>query len=104
MENVLESTALARRHISLLRLRSIRRVEIYAFTRPGATKEAEKFALDLGAVWAGGSNESPTNKTGRRDYFCAGGRPHSASSKGCRERRKGSLRRHSHDRHPVISV
>jgi propanol-preferring alcohol dehydrogenase len=33
--------------------------EIYAFTRPG-DKQAEKFALELGAVWAGGSNERPS--------------------------------------------
>jgi len=32
--------------------------EIYAFTRPG-DEEAKKFAIDLGAVWAGGSNEAP---------------------------------------------
>lgn len=32
--------------------------EIYAFTRPGDQK-AQKFALNLGAVWAGGSNELP---------------------------------------------
>ena len=32
--------------------------EIYAFTRPG-DDEAKKFALSLGAVWAGGSNEIP---------------------------------------------
>jgi propanol-preferring alcohol dehydrogenase len=32
--------------------------EIYAFTRPG-DEEAKKFALSLGAVWAGGSNETP---------------------------------------------
>ena len=35
--------------------------EIYAFTRPG-DKEAEKFALALGAVWAGGSNVLPPVK------------------------------------------
>ena len=35
--------------------------EIYAFTRPG-DNEAVKFALELGAVWAGGSNELPTTK------------------------------------------
>jgi alcohol dehydrogenase, propanol-preferring len=35
--------------------------EIYAFTRPG-DKEAEKFAVKLGAVWAGGSNELPPVK------------------------------------------
>jgi propanol-preferring alcohol dehydrogenase len=32
--------------------------EIYAFTRPG-DDEAKKFAMNLGAVWAGGSNELP---------------------------------------------
>src|SRR5207253_4486266 len=32
--------------------------EIYALTRPG-DDEAKKFALDLGAVWAGDSNELP---------------------------------------------
>jgi propanol-preferring alcohol dehydrogenase len=35
--------------------------EIYAFTRPGDDK-AKKFALGLGAVWAGGSNELPPAK------------------------------------------
>ncbi len=35
--------------------------EIYAFTRPG-DEEAKKFALSLGAVWAGGSNEMPPRK------------------------------------------
>lgn len=32
--------------------------DIYGFTRPG-DEEAKKFALALGAVWAGGSNELP---------------------------------------------
>jgi propanol-preferring alcohol dehydrogenase len=31
---------------------------VYAFTRPG-DEEAQAFALELGAVWAGGSEESP---------------------------------------------
>jgi propanol-preferring alcohol dehydrogenase len=35
--------------------------DVYAFTRPG-DDEAQKFALDLGAVWAGGSNEVPPVK------------------------------------------
>jgi propanol-preferring alcohol dehydrogenase len=34
------------------------RREIYAFTRPG-DEEAKNFALDLGAIWAGGSDELP---------------------------------------------
>ncbi|MGK7872090.1 MAG: zinc-dependent alcohol dehydrogenase family protein [Xenococcaceae cyanobacterium] len=32
--------------------------QVYAFTRPGDT-QGQQFARDLGAVWAGGSNESP---------------------------------------------
>ncbi|MGH7875843.1 MAG: zinc-dependent alcohol dehydrogenase family protein [Candidatus Binatia bacterium] len=35
--------------------------EIYAFTRPG-DEEAKQFALNFGAVWAGGSNELPPLK------------------------------------------
>jgi propanol-preferring alcohol dehydrogenase len=35
--------------------------EIYAFTRAG-DEEAKKFAVNLGAVWAGGSNELPPEK------------------------------------------
>jgi propanol-preferring alcohol dehydrogenase len=35
--------------------------ELYAFTRPG-DEDAKKFALGLGAVWAGGSNELPPAK------------------------------------------
>jgi propanol-preferring alcohol dehydrogenase len=35
--------------------------EIYAFTRPG-DEDAKRFALGLGAVWAGGSNETPPEK------------------------------------------
>jgi propanol-preferring alcohol dehydrogenase len=36
-------------------------LELYAFTRPG-DDEAKKFALGLGAVWAGGSNKLPPVK------------------------------------------
>ena len=32
--------------------------EVYAFTRPG-DREAQKFAYQLGATWAGSSNETP---------------------------------------------
>ncbi|HEY6364535.1 MAG TPA: zinc-dependent alcohol dehydrogenase family protein [Candidatus Binatia bacterium] len=38
-----------------------RQRELYAFTRPG-DDDAKKFALALGAVWAGGSNELPPVK------------------------------------------
>jgi propanol-preferring alcohol dehydrogenase len=35
--------------------------EVFAFTRPGDT-HGQKFACDLGAVWAGGSDETPAQK------------------------------------------
>ncbi|MEE8633257.1 MAG: zinc-dependent alcohol dehydrogenase family protein [Methyloceanibacter sp.] len=35
--------------------------EIYAFTSPGDTK-AQDFAREMGAVWAGGSDEAPPDK------------------------------------------
>jgi alcohol dehydrogenase, propanol-preferring len=37
------------------------RRETYAFTRPG-DQQAQEFALSLGAVWAGGSNQLPPEK------------------------------------------
>ena len=37
------------------------RREIFAFTKPGDF-EGQRFARDLGAVWAGGSNELPPAK------------------------------------------
>lgn len=46
--------------------------EIYAFTRPG-DKDAEKFALALGAVWAGGSNELPPEKLDAAIIFAPAG-------------------------------
>ncbi|MBP2562446.1 propanol-preferring alcohol dehydrogenase [Neorhizobium galegae] len=35
--------------------------QVYAFTRPG-DRRAQAFALDLGATWAGGSDEGPPEK------------------------------------------
>jgi alcohol dehydrogenase, propanol-preferring len=46
--------------------------EIYAFTRPG-DDEAKKFALSLGAVWAGGSNEIPPVKLDAAIIFAPAG-------------------------------
>jgi propanol-preferring alcohol dehydrogenase len=37
------------------------RRETYAFTRPG-DQQAQEFALSVGAVWAGGSNQPPPEK------------------------------------------
>lgn len=35
--------------------------EVYAFTRPGDS-EAQRFAMSLGAAWAGGSDQAPSEK------------------------------------------
>src|SRR5712692_4915591 len=48
------------------------RREIYAFTRPG-DKDAEKFALALGAFWAGGSNDPPPQKLDAAIIFAPAG-------------------------------
>ena len=46
--------------------------EIYAFTRPG-DDEAKNFAMNLGAAWAGGSNESPPVKLDAAIIFAPAG-------------------------------
>jgi propanol-preferring alcohol dehydrogenase len=46
--------------------------EIYAFTRP-RDDQAKKFALNLGAVWAGGSNEMPPEKLHAAIIFAPAG-------------------------------
>ena len=46
--------------------------EIYAFNRPG-NERATKFALSLGAVWAGGSNEFPPEKLDAAIIFAPAG-------------------------------
>jgi propanol-preferring alcohol dehydrogenase len=46
--------------------------EVYAFTRP-SDAEAKKFAISLGAVWAGGSNELPPVKLDAAVIFAPAG-------------------------------
>ena len=46
--------------------------DIYAFVRPG-DEEAKKFALSLGAIWAGGSNEMPPVKLDAAIIFAPAG-------------------------------
>jgi len=46
--------------------------EVYAFTRPGDT-EAQRFALNLGTVWAGSSNELPPVKLDAAIIFAPAG-------------------------------
>ncbi len=46
--------------------------EIYAFTRSGDA-EAQNFAMSLGAVWAGGSNETPPQQLDAAIIFAPAG-------------------------------
>ena len=46
--------------------------ELYAFTRPG-DEDAQKFALSLGAVWAGGSDEPAPEKLDAAIIFAPAG-------------------------------
>jgi propanol-preferring alcohol dehydrogenase len=48
------------------------RREIYAFVRPG-DEAAKRFAMDLGAVWAGDSNEPPPAKLDAAIIFAPAG-------------------------------
>jgi propanol-preferring alcohol dehydrogenase len=48
------------------------RREIYAFTRPGDA-EAQRFALSLGATWAGASNETPPQRLDAAIIFAPAG-------------------------------
>lgn len=49
-----------------------RKREVYAFTRPG-DQQAKQFALSLGAVWAGGSNELPPQQLDAAIIFAPAG-------------------------------
>ncbi|MDP9130893.1 MAG: zinc-dependent alcohol dehydrogenase family protein [Candidatus Binatota bacterium] len=46
--------------------------EIYAFTRPG-DESAQQFAMSLGAVWAGGSNQTPPQQLDAAIIFAPAG-------------------------------
>jgi len=45
----------------LIQVANYQQRQVYAFTRPGDTK-GQAFARELGAVWAGGSDETPPEK------------------------------------------
>ncbi len=46
--------------------------QVYAFTRPGDT-DAQRFALELGAVWAGASTDPPPEQLDAAIIFAAAG-------------------------------
>ncbi len=71
---------------------------VFAFTRPGDT-EGQRFALELGAEWAGSSGEAPPGDHLRTRRL--------ARAPGARRRREGGnrrVRRNSHERDPGVSL
>ena len=75
--------------------------EVYAFTRPGDAR-TQRFARELGAVWAGRLRRAAAAPARRRDHLRVG-RPararRAARDPPGRQRR---LRRHPHERHPGV--
>ena len=77
--------------------------ELFAFTRPG-DKATQQAAKELGAVWAGGSDETPAEKLRCGDYFCIRWSALRRRSDRDRQRWCCRVRRNSHERHSFISV
>ena len=77
--------------------------ELFAFTRPG-DKATQQAAKELGAVWAGGSDEMPPEKLDAAIIFASVGPLVPGSAARTRQRRRCSVRRNSHDRHSFVSV
>ena len=76
---------------------------VFAFTRPG-DDEAQAFARELGAVWAGGSDEAPPEELDAAIIFAPVGELVPAALARRRQGRHRRLRRDPHERHPVVPV
>ena len=72
---------------------------VFAFTRAG-DEEAQRFALELGAEWAGDSLGPPPGGARRRARCSRRGRAGAGCAEGRGEGRHGRVRRHPHERHP----
>ena len=77
--------------------------EVFAFTTPGDTT-AQEFARRLGAKWAGGSDEAPTEALDGAIIFAPVGALVPAALRDSRARRRCRVRRNSHERHSFFSV
>ncbi len=76
---------------------------VYAFTSPGDT-EAQTFAHDLGAVWAGGSDQAPPETLDAAIIFAPVGSLVPAALRAVERGGTGCLRRHPHERDPKFSL
>ena len=77
--------------------------EVFAFVTPG-DHQALKFSRDVGATWAGFSNEPPPRPLDSAIIFAPVGPlvPEALSRVGARRHRR--VRRHPHERHTVVSI
>ncbi len=77
--------------------------EVYAFTRPGDT-DGQQFARELGADLGRRFDEPAAGGAGRRDHLRAGRCSRPRGSAGRAQGRNGCLRRHPHERYPLVPV
>jgi len=75
--------------------------QVFAFTRPG-DMAAQDFARSLGAIWAGGSDETPAEPLDAALIFAPVGCPDGVGRD--EEGRRGGVRRHSYERHPAVPL
>ena len=73
--------------------------EVYAFTRPG-DQETQRFAIELGAHWAGGSDEEPPATLHAAIVFAAVGALVPAGLRALAPGRDARVRGDPHERHP----
>ena len=77
--------------------------KVFAFTRPGDAA-AQNFARRLGAVWAGGSDETPPEKLDAAIIFAPIGALVPSALRVLDARWHRGVRRNSHERYPVFSL
>ena len=76
---------------------------VFAFTRPGDAA-GQAFARSMGAEWAGGSDEKPPEPLDAAILFAPVGALVPAALDARRQGRPGRLRRHPHERHPLLPL
>ena len=76
---------------------------VFAFTKPGDAR-GQAFARSLGAEWAGGSDETPPVELDSAILFAPVGALVPAALRAVQQGRARRLRRHPHERHPVLPL
>ena len=77
--------------------------EIFAFTRP-ATHARKTSRSELGAAWAGGSDERPPEELDAAIIFAPCRGAGAGGAEGLTQRRRRGVRRHPYERHPGLPL